>query len=123
MDDQTIDLYEKTRQGKNPCPTCGRPMQMYYEPWCPICEPPKLEGEPVLNLIQALDYLEAIGHEGIKERLWRQLCEHATNDTAFYFSFDSTDFLGLVDDRYVVDLEILRIVFDLPQTVLLFTSW
>lgn len=123
MDERTIDLYERTRRGENLCPTCGRPMKMYYQPWCPICEPPKLESEPVLNLIQALECLEAVGHEGIKERLWGILCEFAINDTAFWLDFDAVDFLGLIDDQYVVDLEVLRIVFELPQKVLMFTSW
>ena len=69
------ELNQRTRDGLNICETCQQPREMYYAPWCPRCEPPRVEPVPTLNLVKALRHLEVNGHAGIKDRLWHYLMD------------------------------------------------
>ena len=122
---------ELTRQGKNLCRVCGRPQSMYMKPWCEVCDKPWPEPEPVLNLVKALYHLEAIGHVGIKDRVWEWLvCDENDwkhNDQGFYFSFPTPESLAEFDDEWtdeqLADCKLLRETFELPETILMYLSW
>lgn len=93
------ELCKLTRQGKNICSSCNQPKEMYYGPWCPRCEVPKIKQEPTLNLLQVLRHLEARFPEaqGIHEGVWEGLVELGTiqgNDTTLGWT---------VNDEYMQD--------------------
>ena len=117
-------LYELTRQGKNPCRKCGKPLEMYYKPWCPHCEKPTLDSVPTLNLLQALRHLEAVGHDGIKDRFWRELIEYAPikNDTYFTMVFPA-DADDAWSEEHYNDLMTLKRVFELGDSIVMEVSW
>ena len=78
------------RSGKLKCPK-GHKMKMYYTPWCPVCEPPEIENTPTINFIQMLEHLEAIGHKGIKDRVFEMYSMEIKNDTSFYMGLDDPE--------------------------------
>ena len=46
---------ELSRRGKLGCPKCGGKMQMYYSPYCPICD---FKGKAKKNLMQMIYFIE-----------------------------------------------------------------
>ena len=98
-------------------------MQMYYIPWCPVCEKPSAENTPLLNLIQALDHLEAIGHSGIKNRFWSDNCDHLKNDTAVWLTALPSSWDDERSKQQSLDLELLKTTFGIDDATLLFISW
>jgi hypothetical protein len=109
--------------GKQKCPKCERPMEMYYTPWCPYCDKPERRTVTTLNMIQCLRHIEAItGDEGYKRRVWVWLCDLGVvhNDTA---TGVPVDWSGLDDPcqtdhmtpQVVADLKLLRDTFGLTE--------
>lgn len=99
----------------NKCNTCGGKMEMYYGPWCPVCDKPEIKSISTLNLVQALDHLEAIGNPGIKRRVWESLLDYIRNDT--YFEY----FLGDADTS--PDLYLLKSHLGLGESIVFHVSW
>lgn len=124
MIDDFLEKLSLTRQGKNPCPTWGRPMEMYGKPWCPVCEKPELNGRE-LNLIQALKHIEAVGHPGFYDRMWNQLVEDYgfRNDSGFLLCFPERGERGEYDPRHWEDLQLIRATWGLEDCVLMWVSW
>ena len=124
-----------TRQGENLCPICNRPKEMYYEPWCPRCEKPMLHAELTLNLMQALRHMEAIGHQGVKDRLWDWIVigddtekPLRRNDSTFYLEFPPPEEKTMYEDEYTLqqlaDLDLMKEIFGIEgRTVLVHLSW
>src|SRR4051812_33533075 len=75
------------RRGELICDNCDGVMDMYYKPWCPKCEVPKVELTPSINFIQVLKHLEAMGHKGIKDRVWKFYQHELRNDSSFSVHF------------------------------------
>lgn len=71
------------------CSKCQQPLEMYYSPWCPRCDIPQRKTVDVLNLIQCLDHLQAIGRitEEHREEWWERQCDNDNihNDTMFRY--------------------------------------
>ena len=113
-----LDEFELTRQGKNIC-ECGTAKQMYFKPWCPICEKPKLE--PIgdaLNAIKSLDHIVVVtGDEEYKRRMWNKWIQELD------FNNDSWTWWWLEDGDE--DVELFRRTFNLEhdEEVMLYFSW
>ena len=89
------------------CEKCGGKLSMYCEPWCPKCDKPVIKLVPTLNLIKCLEYLEANGHKGIKNRVWDYCmdCDYIKNDTTFTLYFgDELD----PDEQDTMDLLLIK---------------
>ena len=128
---ETLDLHELTRQGKNFC-ECGTPKQMYYKPWCPLCEKPEIETIPTLNWIQCCDHIEALtgdvttfDHErepmmieGYKDRM-KDLCldpDRWNNDTIQFWGFCSDDREnGDLTEQQIEDIDLFISTFGLEE--------
>ena len=132
------ELNELTRQGKNICKGCDKPKLMYickgcdksklmyYIPWCPRCEKPDTYKVSVLNFIKCLDHLEAIGNEGIKERVWKYLIDSgsiAGNDTHFVLYFEEEYDEDNITKQMFDDLNTIKSVYNLGESVMMFVSW
>lgn len=121
------NLHELTRQGKNICPNCGNPKEMYYKPWCRHCEKPELETVSRLNFIQSLRWMEAHGRPGIRDRLWDYFSDEISNDSNFTLCFpDEDEKEYMIEDGYQEvwdDLQALQSEFGLKKSVLMHVSW
>jgi hypothetical protein len=119
-----MNIYQLTRQGKNPCPKCKNPMEVYYGIWCPRCDKPEAKLEPKLNLIQCLRYLEANGHEGIRDRVWNYVRDSLKNDTGFYMFFPSDEERQEYSEQELSDLDLIKSTWDIKDnSVLMWVSW
>ncbi len=58
------------------CKKCGTDLVTYYGKRCPKCIVPQVHTVREINLFEVLDHLEAIGHKGIKDRIWDYLCSN-----------------------------------------------
>lgn len=69
------------------CAWCGKALDMYYTPWCPICDKPKLKRNK-LNLIQVKRHLIQ-KHNISFDKTWTALCDNFEfrNDTDFRYEF------------------------------------
>lgn len=117
----TEDIHELTRQGKNPCPKCGKPLEMYYAPWCPRCDKPQEKTLKYLNLIQCLRYIEAQGNKGYYDRMWDTiLYDHMQgNDSYMFLDFDE----DVWEPEAWADVKLLRDTFDLGTSAHFYVSW
>lgn len=106
---------------ENKCPKCGRKMGMYYRPWCEICDKPEIKQMPVLNFIQAMEHLEALGHTGIKRRLVVEL--EFRNDSIFTLHFIEPGEEEDYDPQYVADLELIKSTWGIDDFILFDVSW
>jgi len=90
------------------CKECGGALDMYYRPWCPICERPEVKAVPTLNFLKVVKHLEAkypdrlvteeqqwasrdtdtplVSH---KRALWSLLCDRIRNDVYVALAFKS----------------------------------
>lgn len=107
------------------CEKCGKPMDMYYNPWCPRCDKPEIRTVQVLNFIQALRHLEAIGYYGIKDRIGEILVDRLHNDSYIDYAFPEED---EVDGEYLTkemfdDLMVLKNTFGLGDSIVFEVSW
>lgn len=118
-----MDIDELTRQGKNMCPKCNKPMDMYYRPWCPRCDKPQLEQLTALNFIQCLEHLEAIGHIGIQDRVWEFFKDEISNDSYFQMFFPAADEKEDYEDQHYQDLMLIKNTWNLDDSVLMEVSW
>ena len=103
------------------CQRCNGPLEMYFSPWCPSCDKPKLEPFEALNLIKALRYLE-VNNPGIKDRLMGAFGDagYTRNDTYTHIPLGE-DFFG---DGTEGDLAVLREAFGLTKDGAIFEiSW
>jgi hypothetical protein len=123
---ENISINEKTRQGKNLCSVCGKPKTMYYAPWCSFCDKPKIYNVPELNFIQCLEHLEAIGNEGIKDRLWEHYysLDEIRNDTSFELCFPEEDEGGKIAPQIWKDLYLIKSMWNITEkSIRVFVSW
>ncbi len=117
------DLHEKTRQGKNPCPTCDKPKKMSFSPWCPACEKPEIYTVFELDCLRCLMHLEAIGHIGIQDRLWDFFIRRYefTNGASIeiYFIWDDEH-----DPQTRSDLNLIKSTWSISgDSIRMFFSW
>ena len=99
------------------CEKCGREMDMYYKLWCPVCDKPIIRHEPILNLIKCLRYLEAIGHVGIKDRVWNSIPDEIMNDSYYTLGFENSK----VDSK---DLQLIKETWNIQKDeILMEISW
>ena len=109
------------------CEHCGNEKEMYYKPWCPRCEKPDVRGGQVLNLIQALRYIEVNGYPGFKQRVWRNLLdlELIRNDSMFMLELPTDeDERSAYDVDWLADLDTIRNVFRIQgDSVIMEVSW
>lgn len=131
------------------CDKCNQPLEMYYKPWCPHCEKPQRQSRETLDLIPALEHIEAItgdkGHpmpgypqssmliNGYKDRMWdwmiwREVVRSNDSYTAFIRP-DDTDVIAwqydFQNDQQRQDVKLFCDTFDIDDTngVLLDISW
>lgn len=78
-------------------------------------EKPKLESLTFLNLIQALNHLEAIGYIGIYKRLCKKFADayQFHNDSYFSINIPDDNELKEYDNQFSKDLRVFRDVFNL----------
>lgn len=104
------NLHELTGAGKNICPNCEKP-------------------EPVvtmeLNLIQALEHLEAIGHDGIKDRIWDCLLKNydVRNDSGFYLSMPDESERDEYENQEWEDFQLFKNTWDIDDGIQVWVSW
>jgi hypothetical protein len=107
------------------CEECAKPLDMYYNTWCPNCQKPSFEitrnGESFLNIIKILIYAQSqLEIEDIYSDFW-----HYINDD---FDNNSYSKLSLLEGDYPEDLHItvkfIKKEWDLTgDDVLIFSSW
>lgn len=141
---ETLDLCEQTRQGKNIC-ECGTPKQMYFVPWCPRCEKPKIKSIPTINLIQALEHIATITDDkdimdensawkiikkGYKQRMWDLFIYYddprLQNDVIYWWGFfDDSGVEEELTPEERADVNLFRSTFDLEDVdhIYLDISW
>jgi hypothetical protein len=123
-----------TRLGKNICPICNKPKEMYYTPWCPRCDKPQFKVVKSLNLVQALDHLRAVHeNEDIKDVLWEYFADtyEFRNDSSFAFGpLSEADFEDLIEDdesekikQLVEYLQLFINTFNITEDIILEVSW
>lgn len=80
------------RAGKLPCKTCGKPTTMYYVPKCFHCTRPILQNIELLNLIEALKYIE-LREPGFRDEFWEIVSDdnRFANDTIIPAYYDLTE--------------------------------
>lgn len=75
-------------------------------------------------MIKVLRYIEAQGHPGFKDKVWRYLREYSDfrNDTTTYVYFPTLD---SGDEQEIVDaFELIRTTFDIKEDGMMFEfSW
>ena len=121
------------------CTSCGYEKEMYYVPWCSVCDKPQRKSVETLNLIQALRHIEVITFDcGTKEkfnldsyhsRMWTWMCESEMipgNDS--FKKFWRPDDIGTKDCRLTEqqqkDIQLFCDTFDITDKgVLLEISW
>lgn len=112
---------------KEKCPKCKKALEMYYVPWCPRCEKPEPRLQPVWNFLKCLYHLEATGHKGIKERVWRYSCESdsmKSNDSYMDLWFKTAEDDEDEDPQILADLATIKSVFGIEKDHATFwVSW
>ncbi len=107
------------------CDCCGRAKKMYYRIFCPVCEKPEIKLEPTLNFLECLYHLEAIGYEGIKDRVWKYCCDHnimKSNDSYMNFSFYQDE--DETEEQFNIDKQIIKREFSIKEDSIIFwVSW
>jgi len=100
------------------CTSCGREKQMYYGLWCPICEKPLPESTTFYNLLKCMYHIEALGHIGFKDRLWKELCD------SYNFHNDITIELSNCDGESSKEMQLLFETFNIKEESMNFyISW
>jgi len=61
------------------CETCGNQKEMYYTPWCPVCDVPKPKIQYCLNLLQCYRHVDK-KYFGIEDENDRQACRMCGRD-------------------------------------------
>lgn len=94
------------------CKKCSQEKEMYYGLWCPRCDVPEIVVTKELNFIQALEHLEAIGHKGIKGRLWEYATQFYSfsNDSLFWMHLEKVEF-----EQINKDLELIKKTWDIKE--------
>ena len=85
---------------------------------------PQKKSLEYLNLIDCLNYVESLGHEGYYDRMWDKvmfgdIVDGGGNDSYFYFHIDEE----YADKEYWPDIKLLRDTFDLGDGIAFFVSW
>lgn len=119
-------LCEETRQGRNICPTCGSPKDMYYRPWCPRCEKPEPYTKQVFNLIQCLRHIAAT--TGIDRAELSALARDFWkgrwgNDKYVTWPTIELDERDEYDQRYLQFYDLMVSTFSPPDGCLFLISW
>ncbi len=110
------------------CPTCNAEMEMYYRPWCPLCDRPEVEERKTLNLIQVCRHLvrkhdlDEDQSKGHYRCLWLILCDsnYVNNDTFAQIDFPTWYFERCEtnddedDEDYNVErgFELMKLIID-----------
>jgi hypothetical protein len=125
MADETWELHERTRQKLNICNLCGKPREMYYQPWCPRCDKPQAQFLTAFNFVQCLRHLEVKGNEGIKDRIWRHFEHQIHNDCYLNLWIPSESEAKEYHEQSVKDLWLLADTFGLKKgdATLFRVSW
>lgn len=131
-DYKSIDeLRAAQAKGEGMCGSCGKPLDMYYVPWCPVCDKPKLKPVDTLNIIQALRHISELdGNEVFRDRFWDYLMEDNRfhNDVLLQYNFreaDEKEWDDTLTDLRLEDEARFREVFGLAErdSVVLDVSW
>ena len=88
-----------TRWVEERCENCGNQKEMYYGPWCSLCEMPPIKTVKTLNLLQAFRFIDRNFYDCTddttrlpeREEIWQVIAEWSG------FSNDSTMYLPLVE--------------------------
>lgn len=108
----------------NLCPKCNQPMSLYNIPWCPRCDKPTIIMVPTLNFIQALEYIEAQGHPGFKNRVWKYMNDYISNDTSTWLYFIKESERDEYGDGVYEDLKLIKDVFNIATDgIMVEVSW
>jgi hypothetical protein len=101
----------------------GRLKEIYYGLWCPFCDKPEVKTKKILNLVQALEYVEAQENPGFKDRVWQGISNYIpSNDCFIELSWEEDD--DLDPDFPAADLKLLAEVFEIDFNETLFeVSW
>ena len=97
-----------TRYLDETCDNCGERKEMYYVPWCPLCEKPETKVRPTLNFLQVVYHLQRkypdklVTHEQAwesrnsdnplachKDVPWDLMCDRIRNDVYVGLAFKS----------------------------------
>lgn len=108
------------------CEKCGKPLEMYYNPWCPRCDKPQIRLVPTLNMIQCLEHLEAVwyGRSGIKQRVMDHFMDYYRNDTTFIMAFPMDEDREDMDPQIVKDLDLIKAVWQIEEDfIAMEVSW
>ena len=98
------------------CSWCGRAMEMYYTPWCAVCDKPKLK-KGKLNLIQVKAHLKATQENFNSDYIWSTLYDTFgfRNDSGFVYTFGE-------DGLEEFDM-LLKKVFNVKKDFTFWVSW
>lgn len=107
------------------CKKCGRPLEMYYKPWCPVCDKPEKENLTCLNLIQCLNHIEATNHRPeYKDRMWKLLFDDIHNDSYMRWVYNMDEEWDF-DEQTLEDITLFNETFDIKpdDNIVLEVSW
>ena len=111
------------------CEKCGRKQFLYKEKhWCRVCDKPEIKETKKysLNLVQALEHLEAIGERGIKQRLIEFLANNFKLINNSFLDLQLTTYYNYLkdcNDPIAKDFLILRDVFNIEDEITFEVSW
>lgn len=120
------------------CDRCGGDLEMYYTPWCPLCDKPEPVIKPVLNYIKCVRHvvrkhnLDDDPTNGHERRLWLWVIDSPgfANDIYISIDFDTAYHESLWDEDDNGDMMVKETMgllikeFDLEnQDVLWEISW
>jgi hypothetical protein len=106
------------------CSKCNGKMSMYYVPWCPKCDKPSFRNVITLNFVQALEHLEALGHIGIKDRVWNYYVDEIHNDSYFEMYFIPENDKDEYKSGMYEDLKLIKDTWEIKNNSILFlVSW
>ena len=98
---------------------------MYYKPWCPTCDKPKIRTIQYLNLYKCLMYLEAHGHKGVHDRVWDHMVDQGLikNDTKFGYHFPEED-EPYMKEQQIADMRLIKDTWEIEEDHIHFeVSW
>ena len=115
------------------CEKCGEQKEMYYTPWCPVCDTPKPKIQHCLNLLQCYRHvdkkyfgiedendrqaLREIGHAEVHDALMEWSC--GANDVTVYLPIldasQGTDEIGELSEEAIEYLKTMVKAFDLEK--------
>lgn len=84
------------------CENCKSKKVRYYKTYCPVCEAPQPQTREYYNLFECMYHIEACGHLGFKDSLWKIICNK------YNFSNDSIIYIMIDEDSHPLEKELFK---------------